>query len=243
MGFGLVGGVTGSVSWSVVMERKMERCIKSQWGEMGGCENVGEKTINRQISPPSLLHSPPSPQLTPTPPQGATAVLCYSTLTSPLAQPRALLLGHTLSALTSISLVKLFLLLPPATFTSLQWLLGSLSTALAIVIMQATGTTHPPAGATALLAAVDKDVRGLGWYLVPVVLLCGAVVLVTGLGVNNLQRRWPVFWWGVGDADGEEEEGEGDDDGGEKGVERREEGSRSSVTLGRVGERNGRCEV
>ena len=31
--------------------------------------------------------------------------------------------------------------------------------------MQITGTTHPPAGATALLAAVNQDVTELGWYV------------------------------------------------------------------------------
>lgn len=102
--------------------------------------------------------------------------------------------------------------------------------------MQATGTVHPPAGATALLAAVDKDVRGLGWFLVPVTGVCGGVVLVSACLVGNLQRRWPVFWWVQGDVDGwVVEEGEGGDgrggegvgdggDGGEKGLVREGKG-------------------
>lgn len=168
--------------------------------------------------------------------QGASAVLCYSTLSSPLAQPRPLILGHLLAALTSIALTKFFLLLPSATFTRLEPLLGALATGLAIVFMQATGTVHPPAGATALLAAVDKDVRGLGWFLVPVTGVCGGVVLVSACLVGNLQRRWPVFWWVAGDVDGWVEEGEGDvgergergngdgGDGGEKGLVREGKG-------------------
>ena len=61
--------------------------------------------------------------------------------------------------------------------------------------MQFTKTTHPPAGATALLAAVDDVILALGWYYLPVVLLSSTMVLVSALLVNNIQRRYPVFWW------------------------------------------------
>lgn len=60
--------------------------------------------------------------------------------------------------------------------------------------MQITKTTHPPAGATALLVAVNRDVEGLSWYYLPVVLLSSTLVLVTALLSNNIQRRYPVFW-------------------------------------------------
>ncbi|MCJ1443262.1 MAG: hypothetical protein MMC23_003760 [Stictis urceolatum] len=130
---------------------------------------------------------------------GASAVLVYHTLDSPLAQPRALLGGHFISALTGVCITKLFGLLPSqARFESVKWLAASLSSATAIVLMAVTETTHPPAGATALLPAVDEGVRELGWYLLPVVLLSSSMILATGLVVNNLQRRWPVFWWKPG---------------------------------------------
>lgn len=119
--------------------------------------------------------------------------------------------------------------------------------------MQATGTVHPPAGATALLAAVDRDVRGLGWFLVPVTGVCGGVVLVSACLVGNLQRRWPVFWWVPGDVDGWVEEGEGDmgvdgeergdgdgGDGGEKGLVREGKGDGGEKGLAeRRGSRRG----
>ena len=128
--------------------------------------------------------------------QGASAVLCYGNIDVPLAQPRALLGGHFLSALTGVCITKLFHLLPShARFESLRWLAGSLSVATAIIVMQFTKTTHPPAGATALLAAVDDVVLALGWYYLPVVLLSSTMVLVSALLVNNIQRRYPVFWW------------------------------------------------
>ncbi|KAF8881024.1 HPP family-domain-containing protein [Gymnopilus junonius] len=127
---------------------------------------------------------------------GATAVLIYGAIDVPLAQPRALFGGHFLGALTGICITKLFHLLPTEErFQQLLWLAGSLSCATSVVVMQVTGTTHPPAGATALLAAVNDDVRNMGWYYLPVVLLTSTLALAVALIVNNIQRRYPVFWF------------------------------------------------
>ncbi|KAJ3997500.1 HPP family-domain-containing protein [Lentinula boryana] len=80
---------------------------------------------------------------------GASAVLCYGAIEAPLAQPRALMGGHFISALTGVCITKLFGLLPTEQrLDQLRWLAGSLSSATAIVLMQMTTTTHPPAGAT-----------------------------------------------------------------------------------------------
>lgn len=64
-----------------------------------------------------------------------------------------------------------------------------------MLVMQFTRTTHPPAGATALLPAVDPAVRRLGWYYLPVVLLSAVFLMLTALLVNNVQRRWPLWWF------------------------------------------------
>ncbi|KAG0159652.1 HPP family protein [Penicillium digitatum] len=126
---------------------------------------------------------------------GASAVLVYGAVESPLAQPRALICGHFLSALIGICITKLFSLMPnEEKFNSLRWLAASLSSAVAIVVMQVTETTHPPAGATALLPAVDEVVWALSWYYLPVVLLSSAMILIVALILNNIQRRYPVFW-------------------------------------------------
>ena len=61
--------------------------------------------------------------------------------------------------------------------------------------MTVTNSVYPPAGATALLAAVDPQVERLGWYLLPLVLLSTSLTLITSLVVNNIQRRYPIFWW------------------------------------------------
>lgn len=127
---------------------------------------------------------------------GASAVLIYGDINAPLAQPRALLGGHFLGALTGICITKLFLHLPTeARYNQLEWLAGSLSVATSIVLMQITRTTHPPAGATAIMAAVNLQVRNLGWYYLPVVLLSSTLALVVALILNNVQRRYPVFWF------------------------------------------------
>ncbi|KJA16729.1 hypothetical protein HYPSUDRAFT_47108 [Hypholoma sublateritium FD-334 SS-4] len=126
---------------------------------------------------------------------GASAVLIYGALDAPLAQPRGLFGGHILGSITGICITKLFHHLPTeARFEQLDWLAGSLSCATAIVVMQMTGTMHPPGGATALLAAVDPDVRALGWYFIPVVLLSSTLAISVALITNNIQRKYPVYW-------------------------------------------------
>lgn len=127
--------------------------------------------------------------------KGASAVLVFGAIESPLAQPRALVFGHFFSALIGVCITKLFSLIPnQARFESVRWLAASLSTALAIVVMQLTGTTHPPAGATALLPATNQEIWELSWYYLPVVLLSSVMLLVCALLFNNLHRRYPVFW-------------------------------------------------
>ena len=61
--------------------------------------------------------------------------------------------------------------------------------------MTVTKTIYPPAGATALLAAVDPQVEHLGWYMLPLILLSTTLTLITSLVINNIQRRYPTYWW------------------------------------------------
>ncbi|KAL2017775.1 hypothetical protein VTK56DRAFT_1693 [Thermocarpiscus australiensis] len=124
---------------------------------------------------------------------GAAAVLDFYAIESPLAQPRNAILGQVVSALTGIIICKLFALGPH--FESVRWLGGSLACACATALMALTGTVHPPAGATALMAVIDQDVSRLGWFLLlPVLLGCG-LMLCVALLVNNVQRRFPFYWW------------------------------------------------
>jgi CBS-domain-containing membrane protein len=61
--------------------------------------------------------------------------------------------------------------------------------------MLLTNTIHPPAGATALLAVTNEQTAGLGWFLFPVMLLGAVLMQVAAVVVNNVQRRYPLYWW------------------------------------------------
>ncbi|EWC46907.1 hypothetical protein DRE_03919 [Drechslerella stenobrocha 248] len=124
---------------------------------------------------------------------GASAILEYSVIGSPLGQPRNCVLGHFLSALTGICVAKLFRYSDK--FDEIRWLAGALSVGVASAVMSLTNTSHPPGGATALLAAVDPVVEGMGWYLLPYVLLATVFLISVALLFNNIQRQFPIFWW------------------------------------------------
>lgn len=113
----------------------------------------------------------------------------------PLAQPRALIFGHFFSALVGVIMATIFQFdLNRGVNPDLQWLAACLATAIALLVMHLTKTTHPPAGATALLPCVDPGIWALRWYFLPVVLLSSALVLASALIVNNIQRQYPKFW-------------------------------------------------
>ncbi|KAI1481098.1 hypothetical protein K445DRAFT_333784 [Daldinia sp. EC12] len=124
---------------------------------------------------------------------GAAAVLEFYAIESPLAQPRNAVLGQFFSSLIGVAIRKLFALGPMS--NEVTWVAGSLSCSCAVAFMALTGTVHPPAGATALLAVVDESVVHLGWFLLPVVLLGCVLMQCVALLLNNIQRRFPVYWW------------------------------------------------
>ncbi|KAJ9643333.1 uncharacterized protein PV06_09208 [Exophiala oligosperma] len=127
---------------------------------------------------------------------GAAAILEYNTIESPLAQPRNLVVGHFLSAVVAVGITKLFEHLPPDRFEELRWLAGALAVGAASAVMSLTKTVHPPAGATALLAATNVEIQELGWWLLPLVLLAAMLMLASALLLNNVfDRRFPVYWW------------------------------------------------
>lgn len=119
----------------------------------------------------------------------------------PLAQPRAVIGGHFISALVGLIILAIFQAGGRANEngdgieSSLSWLAASLATSIAIVCMMVTKTTHPPAGATALIPIIDPKIYKLGWYFLPVVLLSSVLMVVVGLITNNIQKRYPSFWW------------------------------------------------
>ncbi|GAB2774403.1 HPP family protein [Rhabdobacter roseus] len=127
---------------------------------------------------------------------GATAVLLYGIINSPLAQPRNLVGGHVLSALVGVTVCHLM--------PDLVWLASALSVSLSIVLMQITKTLHPPGGATALIASIGSEkIRALGyWYVLSPVLSGVLILLLVALVCNNLSpqrsypknKNWYKFW-------------------------------------------------
>jgi CBS-domain-containing membrane protein len=122
---------------------------------------------------------------------GASAVLIYGAIRSPLAQPRNLLGGHILSAIIGVTAFQWL--------GGQPWLAASLAVSVSIAVMHLTMTLHPPGGATALIAVIGgESVHNLGYlYVLMPVALGAGVMLIIALVVNNLakNRRYPEFWF------------------------------------------------
>jgi CBS-domain-containing membrane protein len=121
---------------------------------------------------------------------GASAVLVYGAIKSPLAQPRNLIGGHVLSGLAGVACYQLF--------GNTVWLAAAMAVSLAIVVMLATKTLHPPGGATALIAVIGgTKIHNLGFLYAFIPAGMGAVILLAiALFVNNLSksRKYPEYW-------------------------------------------------
>ncbi|KAG9236476.1 HPP family-domain-containing protein [Amylocarpus encephaloides] len=124
---------------------------------------------------------------------GAAAILEYQTIDSPLAQPRNAILGQLFAAFIGVGITKLFQF--NSNFESLRWIAGALAVGLSSAFMGFTKTIHPPAGATALLAATTPEITILGWFLIPLILLGSVLMVATACIFNNIQRQFPIYWW------------------------------------------------
>jgi len=122
---------------------------------------------------------------------GASAVLIYGAIKSPLAQPRNFVGGHVISAIIGVTSFQML--------HSHMWLSASVAVATAIAVMHLTKTLHPPGGATALIAVIgSQKVHALGYLYVIIPVGLGALImLIVALLVNNISknRRYPEFWF------------------------------------------------
>lgn len=118
---------------------------------------------------------------------GATSVLLYGLINSPLAQPRNLIGGHVISAFAGVTVNYL---------VDELWIAAALAVSASIVLMQMTKTLHPPGGATALIAIIGSaKIESLGYFYVLSPILSGVLILfVVALIFNNLtkQRSYPI---------------------------------------------------
>jgi CBS-domain-containing membrane protein len=121
---------------------------------------------------------------------GASAVLIYGAVRSPLAQPRNVLGGHLISAFVGVTAFQVL--------GGVPWLAAAVAVSLSVMLMHWTRTLHPPGAATALIAVIGgESVHRLGYLYVVLPTGLGAVVmLLVALVVNNIpqNRRYPEFW-------------------------------------------------
>jgi len=111
------------------------------------------------------------------PPFGATMVLVMSVHNSPLAEPKNIFLGHTLSALSGVVIYALM----GSSFISLGIAVG-----LSVFVMATFDSIHPPAGANPIIAILGA--KGLSFVLIPVAL--GAIfIILFALFYNKLLGR------------------------------------------------------
>jgi len=121
---------------------------------------------------------------------GASSVLIYGAIQSPLAQPRNLVGGHVISAFIGVCIYKL---IPNP---DLIWVSAPLAVSFSIIAMQMTKTLHPPGGATALIAVIGTPkVKALGFmYVISPVLSGVLILLLVAIIANNLtkNRQYPT---------------------------------------------------
>lgn len=119
---------------------------------------------------------------------GASSVLIYGAIQSPLAQPRNLIGGHVISAIIGVTTYKIF--------PDVIWFTAPFAVAGSIVIMQVTKTLHPPGGATALIAILGSEkIKALGYIYVCSPVLTGSLILfAVALVFNNVtsSRKYPT---------------------------------------------------
>lgn len=119
-----------------------------------------------------------------TAPFGATSALIFAAFKSPLAQPRNVVGGYLVSALSGLLIL---------TFLGRTWWTPAIGVGLAIFGMVITRTLHPPAGGVPIVIITAKA----GWLFLLKPILIGSVTLVVvAILYNNLfrNRRYPEYW-------------------------------------------------
>ncbi|QIW99537.1 hypothetical protein AMS68_005055 [Peltaster fructicola] len=124
---------------------------------------------------------------------GASAILEYNAIQTPLSQPRNAIFGHMICAVIGVAISKAFQ--ESDNFNNLRWIAGALACALGSLATGLTNTVHPPGGATAVLAAVDPTIIAMGWWFVPVILVGICVMMGVAFITNNIARQYPMYWW------------------------------------------------
>ena len=118
-------------------------------------------------------------------PFGASSVLLFGHPSSPLAQPRNVVMGNTMAAIVSVACVM--------AFGDAPWVMG-LAVAVTIALGQVLRCLHPPAGAVALLGVLLKAQPG---FVVMPVLTGSLVLMLLAVAYSRIQPdavRYPHHW-------------------------------------------------
>lgn len=118
-------------------------------------------------------------------PFGATMVILFGLPSSPLAQPKNIVMGHILTATIGLIILNLI------GFN--EWSLG-IAVGLSVFAMMITNTIHPPAGANPLVIML----AGEEWsFLIMPVALGAVLIVLIGFVYHRFfsKNQYPIKWF------------------------------------------------
>jgi CBS-domain-containing membrane protein len=116
------------------------------------------------------------------PPFGASMVLVMAVHESPLAHPKNVFFGHIISAFSGVFIY---------TILGFSFFSVGLGVGLAIFLMMATKTVHPPAGANPIIAILGA--KGVGFIMIPVAAGAAFIVLFAIIYNQLTKRKYFTF--------------------------------------------------
>lgn len=116
-------------------------------------------------------------------PIGASCLLILGAHNGPFSQPRHIIGGHLFSTFASLAIWDIF---------GRNFLTLGITLAIVIILMVLTGTIHPPAAASAIVAMNS----GAGWGFIFCIAVCSICLVLISLLYNNLfqSRQYPKYW-------------------------------------------------
>ncbi|MDI3389562.1 HPP family protein [Streptomyces sp. B-S-A8] len=118
------------------------------------------------------------------PPLAASMALIAGASTTPLAQPRNVVGGHIIAALTGYLVIAI----AGSGFWS-----SAVAGGLALGVMLLCRVSHSPAAATAVIVGLDHPPAAQ--FLSLLVLASVILVAIGVLGNRMNHHRYPVYWW------------------------------------------------
>ncbi|TCL38835.1 HPP family protein [Anaerospora hongkongensis] len=121
-------------------------------------------------------------------PFGATCLLVFTCWDSDYAQPRNIIAGHFISGLFGLLCLVCF---------GQVWWSYAIAVGTAILMMQITHCTHPPAASNPILLIMKGE---NSWFFLIEPLLAGCIVLVVTAYVFHrfiARRKYPRYWWQI----------------------------------------------